>query len=449
MPALALTLLLFTILPTRIVGGDEIDPPELFPATAAVVEAATADAHLGLVCGATVIADRWVLTAASCVEGWTADELHVVAGRHRLGSAVGSRRAVTRIEVHPGFGVGTLRPDAALLELDGSTGVTPARTTRRVPDTGTIVGWGDTRTVDRFPDERHGAIVEVTDDAACEVAHGSAVDTGISFCAGGSAEGSDACRRDEGGPLYDDRGRLAGIIGPAPGCAIEGAPRVYTRLAPLRAWIFQLTGSGVTCRGRVPTIAGGDGHDLLVGTAGDDVIVGFGGDDTIDGLGGDDIVCAGAGNDVVDGGIGDDTLLGASGLDDISGGFGDDLIRAGAGDDQVRAGAGHDTVSGGTGDDDLTGGDGDDRMFGRDGADVLDGGSGDDHLAGGRGDDTIDGRTGDDHLLGGTGDDHLDGGGGDDIVRGMGGIDVVSGGGGVDECHGETTSGCEPLQARR
>jgi len=47
----------------------------------------------------------------------------------------------------------------------------------------------------------------------------------------------------------------------------------------------------VKCAGRVATIVGTPGNDLLVGTNGPDVIAGLGGNDVIYGLGGNDILC--------------------------------------------------------------------------------------------------------------------------------------------------------------
>ncbi len=56
------------------------------------------------------------------------------------------------------------------------------------------------------------------------------------------------------------------------------------------------------CDGKLATLVGTPGDDVLKGTKGDDVIVGLGGDDRLVGRGGADTIC---------GSEGDDTLIGA------------------------------------------------------------------------------------------------------------------------------------------
>ncbi|MCI4061335.1 hypothetical protein MRQ36_01600 [Micromonospora sp. R77] len=80
------------------------------------------------------------------------------------------------------------------------------------------------------------------------------------------------------------------------------------------------------CDGRVATVVGTEGDDLLRGTAGADVIVGLGGNDVLLGLDGDDVICGGAGNDVINGNDGDDRLFGGPGTDVVNGNDGDDVI---------------------------------------------------------------------------------------------------------------------------
>jgi hemolysin type calcium-binding protein len=59
-----------------------------------------------------------------------------------------------------------------------------------------------------------------------------------------------------------------------------------------------------TCDGRIATIVGTSGNDVLKGTPGRDVVVGLGGDDTIYGYGQDDVICGGPGDDVIWAGAG-------------------------------------------------------------------------------------------------------------------------------------------------
>jgi probable HAF family extracellular repeat protein len=78
---------------------------------------------------------------------------------------------------------------------------------------------------------------------------------------------------------------------------------------------FLLTPVQLKCQGRLPTVLGGKGNDVLKGTAGQDVIQAQGGNDTILAGGGNDIVCGGAGNDKLYGGKGKNKLSGGPGKD--------------------------------------------------------------------------------------------------------------------------------------
>jgi hypothetical protein len=94
------------------------------------------------------------------------------------------------------------------------------------------------------------------------------------------------------------------------------------------------------CNGKVPTILGTPGNDVINGTNGPDVIHGLGGADQINGLGGNDSLCGGYGYDTIDGGDGADVLIGW---------FGNDTLLGGSGNDRLLGNDGVDALDGGTG----------------------------------------------------------------------------------------------------
>ncbi|MFH1331508.1 MAG: CapA family protein [Actinomycetota bacterium] len=145
------------------------------------------------------------------------------------------------------------------------------------------------------------------------------------------------------------------------------------------------------CAGRVATLAGTAGTDVILGTPEDDVIVGRGGNDL------------------------------------ILAGEGDDLVCAGEGDDRVWGGPGRDAIYGGAGNDLLSGGDGSDRLFGEDADDRIGGGEGTDSLHGGGGNDVLSGHGGNDLLVAGPGTDWLRGGSGTDTLLASSGLDALLG----------------------
>ena len=184
------------------------------------------------------------------------------------------------------------------------------------------------------------------------------------------------------------------------------------------------------CEGKVATIVGTSGPDVLHGTHGADVITGMGGNDEIYGKGGEDTICGNAG---------DDRIYGEGGRDTIAGNEGNDVLYDGPGDDLVLAY------------------DGDDRLYDGEGADVLDGGRDRDVIYGSGGPDTMRGGEGDDEIVSDANHDDgspdtLEGGPGRDFLNASDNAsnDVLNGGSGSqDRCRadfGEPTMECEVLE---
>lgn len=91
-----------------------------------------------------------------------------------------------------------------------------------------------------------------------------------------------------------------------------------------------------------PTLDGGNGADIIVGTDGDDSMIGGGGNDRIRTGGGDDEVYGSGGNDLIYGGAGDDKVFGGGGDDVMYGAGGSDLLKGNKGADQGWGGPGSD-----------------------------------------------------------------------------------------------------------
>jgi Ca2+-binding RTX toxin-like protein len=230
------------------------------------------------------------------------------------------------------------------------------------------------------------------------------------------------------------------------------------------------------CFGKVATIVGTKGADIISGTPGADVIAGGGGRDQIFGRGGADLICdRNTESARLHGGSGDDRILGSGAM---AGGPGDDLLtsprrvslpafRGGSGDDVLHSragfaafffpGPGDDVIKGrpgakynileltharrgsvvdlrrgtadGPGHDTLSGVN---AVYGSRYGDVLRGDRHTNELFGYAGDDVIVARGGRDAVLGGPGNDRLDGGTGGDNLLGEAGSDVLLGRSGND-----------------
>jgi hypothetical protein len=146
-------------------------------------------------------------------------------------------------------------------------------------------------------------------------------------------------------------------------------------------YVARITLSPAPCGGRVITIPGTAGDDVLVGTPGPDVIAGFEGDDRIQGGEGDDVLCGGGGDDLLLGGPGRDQLLGETGGDRLRGGADGDLLAGGVGNDQLFGETGSDALLGGAGSDAMDGGSDPGEGSSLSSFDTCDGGPGGDTAA--------------------------------------------------------------------
>jgi len=98
--------------------------PVLINGVTATTSDATAQASIRLkgsrnvLCSATIVDQKWVLTAAQCVQGRRTQSVEVVAGMLDVRNSRGAQiRAVQRIQIHPNYNRAKKLNDVALLEL--------------------------------------------------------------------------------------------------------------------------------------------------------------------------------------------------------------------------------------------------------------------------------------------------------------------------------------------
>lgn len=198
-------------------------------------------------CGGSVIAERWVLTAAHCLPSSTAPgHVRVKAGATNYATE-GTWSAVERVVVHAAYDPATHEHDIALLKL-----VVPSQgrdirwaTSALNPSTGQpleVTGWGATSEGGSSAVALMKAMVPVADSAACNApdSYNGAIKPGM-MCAG--QKDVDSCQGDSGGPLVwrtADGPVLVGVVSWGEGCGRQLKYGVYTRVSSYANWIAQM-----------------------------------------------------------------------------------------------------------------------------------------------------------------------------------------------------------------
>lgn len=218
-----------------IVGGSQVEEGKY--AFMASLQSRGSNGSEGHFCGGSVIAKRWVLTAAHCMEGETPKALQVAVGRTDLeDTSRGQTLKVDRIVVHPKYAdTGTY--DAALVHVTARMRVPKMRLNPLGNDTLesdgvplTVTGWGtEFFGSPVIPSNMKEVDVQAVSDANCTTNRPQGFQDATEVCA--ESLGGDSCQGDSGGPLF---GRLAsgrrvqvGIVSYGLGCATPEFPGVY------------------------------------------------------------------------------------------------------------------------------------------------------------------------------------------------------------------------------
>ncbi|KOX79695.1 Trypsin-1, partial [Melipona quadrifasciata] len=228
----------------RIVGGEETT----IYAAPYQVSLRVSGQH---VCGGSIIAKNWIVTAAHCAT-YSTNKYQVHAGSTNVNSG-GSLHHVQQIIKHESYGGRNIPVnDIALfrlaqpLQLDNSRKAVPlnqAGVSSLVGKHGLVTGWGVThQSGSGIPQVLRKVSVPIISMESCRTAYKSLgrIPDG-EICAGFSQGGKDSCQGDSGGPFVVD-GKLVGIVSWGKGCATPHYPGVYTEVAHYRQWIKQHSG---------------------------------------------------------------------------------------------------------------------------------------------------------------------------------------------------------------
>lgn len=195
----------------------------------------------GAPCGATLIYEDILLSAAHCEGSFKLSTIYIGGNQMDGSDAVDSIRA-SEERVHPNFNSNTFSHDFMLVKLSSPSTSQPMQlnTVSAEPADGEsvkVIGYGLTSDGGSQSNDLLQVTVQVDDFATCNSDYGGDIDSDTMICA--SANGKDSCNGDSGGPLLNAQGVQVGVVSFGVGCAQGGYPGVYSRVSSALDFISQ------------------------------------------------------------------------------------------------------------------------------------------------------------------------------------------------------------------
>ncbi|XP_031781466.1 serine protease 64 isoform X1 [Nasonia vitripennis] len=222
----------------KIVGGDYVPITEA-PYQAQLLQLGSA------ICGATIISEYWLVSAAHCFEDTYGMSI-LTGSTYR--SKGGQKHQIEKVIIHRGYDEYTNDNDISLIKLvksikfnERQKAVSLARVAPKTGDKMIVSGYGKEGEYQRASTTLKVATVPVVDQKTCARRYIRDPITNNMFCAGKGP--TDACQGDSGGPGVID-GKLVGVVSSGMECGSTYYPGIYTRVDKYYEWIVGHTGIG-------------------------------------------------------------------------------------------------------------------------------------------------------------------------------------------------------------
>lgn len=210
-------------------------------------------------CGATVLNDRWIVTAAHCLTGEHKYPKNIV-----VGVAITNRDEISdnhgfieKVIIHPNynrdvedstrnmFDIALLKTKEPISSFAQNAAVPPC-----LPNKGddgsfqiaTVSGFGQIASDGPASHSLLATQVRIRSNEYCKAVYKDLFDPETMLCAGALLGGKDTCQGDSGGPLVgrkDGSYVLLGVTSFGYGCGKAFIPGVYTRVSSYTDWLIE------------------------------------------------------------------------------------------------------------------------------------------------------------------------------------------------------------------
>ncbi|XP_077256103.1 chymotrypsin-2-like isoform X1 [Temnothorax americanus] len=199
-------------------------------------------------CGGSILSDKFVITAAHCVQGRSPTDIKVVAATINLTDREKLEHDVEKIIIHEEYNsANSYINDIALLKVKqpfvksykvGHVPLPPKGHTVKANDVAVVSGWGRLWQGGPTTTKLQRVNILIADQGYCKLMYNN---MGMNVfptqvCAYHPETEKGSCHGDSGGPLTVG-GKLVGLVSWANGCASTSYPTVYTRVVSYLDWI--------------------------------------------------------------------------------------------------------------------------------------------------------------------------------------------------------------------